>query len=89
MKNKKNGIYVTFKGVKKHRMRCPVCGRAAPDDFCMVHGDVKSIDLETSEKARSLTRGFMKAEKEWKRKHKEKVVRVRGYMRSLPLRRKK
>ena len=63
---------VIFAGKKKHRLRCPICGRAAPDNFCMVHGDVKSLDLTTSAKAQELTRGLMAAESEWRKKQKAK-----------------
>ena len=68
---KKKSVYVMFKGVKKHRMRCPEWGRAAPEDFCIVHGDVKALDLETSKKAQELTKEFLREEKE----HKKKVVK--------------
>ncbi|MGB7002735.1 MAG: hypothetical protein WBE22_12175, partial [Halobacteriota archaeon] len=36
---------VKIHGILKTRYRCPVCYRAAPDNFCMVHSDVESIDL--------------------------------------------
>jgi len=41
-------------------MRCPKCGRAAPDSFCIVHGDVKAIDLTESKKAQKMTREIIK-----------------------------
>ena len=69
---KKKSMYVMFKGVMKHRMRCPECGRAAQDNFCIVHSDVKALDLETSKKAQELTTKFLKSEKE----HKKKVVKL-------------
>ena len=56
--------YVMFMGVRKHRMRCPMCGRAALYDFCIVHGDVKAIDLTKSKKAQEMTREMIK----WKNK---------------------
>jgi len=36
---------VRIHGVLKTRYRCPICYRAAPDNLCVVHGDVKAIDL--------------------------------------------
>lgn len=66
---KKKSLYVMFKGVKKYRMRCPICGRAAPDNFCIVHLDVKALDLETSKKAQKLTSEIMKSQGEWKEAH--------------------
>ena len=36
---------VEIHGILKTRYRCPVCYRAAPGNFCMVHSDVESIDL--------------------------------------------
>ncbi|MFH1741327.1 MAG: hypothetical protein ABIH23_20170 [bacterium] len=51
--------YVTIRGRRKHRMRCPKCGRAAPDDFCMVHGDVKAVDVKRSKKAMRDTLALM------------------------------
>ena len=40
--------------VLKYQWRCPECGRAAPDDFCMVHGDVKAVDILKDEKIRQM-----------------------------------
>jgi hypothetical protein len=67
---------VSFAGKKKHRMRCPICGRAAPEDFCMVHGDVKSLDLTTSAKAQELTHGLMVARTGWLKKQRAKKAAV-------------
>jgi len=36
---------VKIHGIPKTRYRCPICYRAAPEKFCMVHSDVKAIDL--------------------------------------------
>lgn len=59
---------IIFEGKRKHKMRCPKCGRAAPSNFCMVHGDVEALDLETSEKAQQLTRELLKAQKAYDQK---------------------
>lgn len=45
---------VWIEGVLKHQWRCPKCGRAAPDDFCMVHGDVNAVDILKDEKIRQI-----------------------------------
>ena len=36
---------VKIHGILKTRYRCPICYRAAPGNFCMVHSDVEAIDL--------------------------------------------
>jgi len=45
---------VWIDGVLKHQWRCPKCGRAAPDDFCIVHGDVNAVDILKDEKIRQI-----------------------------------
>lgn len=72
---KKKSVYVMFKGVKKHRLRCPICGRSAHEDFCIVHSDVKPIDLETSKKAQKLVTENLKYQKEHEKKIKQKTTK--------------
>ena len=68
---KKKSVYVIFKGVKKHRLRCPICGRSAHENFCIVHSDVKALDLETSKKAQKLVAENLKYQKEHGKKVKK------------------
>lgn len=72
-KPKKKSVFVMFKGVRKHRMRCPICGRSAHENFCIVHSDVKALDLETSKKAQKLVTENLKYQKEHEKKMKKTV----------------
>lgn len=54
--------YIKFIGVRKQRWRCPECGRAAPDDFCVVHGDVEPLDLTESAEAQLMATEIIKEE---------------------------
>jgi len=72
---KKKSVYVMFKGIKKHRMRCPKCGRAALDGFCIVHSEVKALDLELSKKAQKMVEENIQSHKERLAKQKKKVVK--------------
>ena len=72
-KSKKKSVYVMFKGVRKHRLRCPICGRSAHENFCIVHSDVQALDLETSKKAQKLVTENLKYQKE----HEKKIKKVK------------
>ena len=52
--------YVIFLGIRKYRMRCPQCGRAAPDEFCIVHGDIKAVDLTEDLKVQDKVKEIIK-----------------------------
>ena len=49
MKNKQSILsdieFVYVLGYKEFRYRCPECGRSVPDDYCVVHSDVESVDI--------------------------------------------
>jgi len=46
--NKQEQIWI--EGYLKERWRCPMCGRAAPEDFCIVHSDVNAVDILKNER---------------------------------------
>ena len=63
---------VKVNGYTKHKWRCPKCGRAAPDDFCIVHGDVIGVDITKNADMRTLGLEYStKTEKEKKAKKKK------------------
>ena len=60
---------VKINGYSKHKWRCPKCGRAAPEDFCIVHGDVTAVDITKNAKIRKMGLEYStKTEKLAKRK---------------------
>lgn len=66
---------VKVNGYLKHKWRCPKCGRAAPEDFCIVHGDVNAVDITKNAKMRKLgLRYSIRTKKETKGKTKEKKL---------------
>ena len=52
--------FVMFLGIQKYRMRCPRCGRAAPDEFCIVHGDIKAVDLTKNLRVQDMVKQIIK-----------------------------
>jgi len=71
MKHGKQKVKVN--GYTKYKWRCPKCGRAAPEDFCIVHGDVNAVDITKDAKLRKLGLSYsVRTEKEEKRKPKTK-----------------
>ena len=45
---------VWIEGYLKERWRCPICGRAAPGDFCVVHSDVDAVDILADKRVREM-----------------------------------
>ena len=45
---------VWIDGYLKERWRCPICGRAAPGDFCIVHSDVDAVDILEDKRIREM-----------------------------------
>lgn len=69
--------YVTFRGVRKQRFRCPKCGRTAPDDVCEVHGEVEGLDLTESVTSQFMVTEIIQKEEESVRR--ERVDVEHGY----------
>ena len=69
---------VKVKGYSKHKWRCPKCGRAAPEDFCIVHGDVNAVDITKSVKLRKLGLSYStRTEKETKQNKTKKQTKLK------------